>query len=212
MKTVVVLAFACAASLCACGSGRTVRAIATASPGPVATGSRAPAARPVVATAPPARATGGRGIEHASTPVQSSDPSTDPHPIPTREVAVVSTAMVMPTATLTPTATPVPLPSGVPWADSDAPPQIVRFEMSSTVVHPGDVLSGSVTASSNVASVEIRVAGYSYVMTKTEPGKFVLSVTVPSVPRIFRRTYPLVAIARNTRGDATQRETQLTIR
>jgi len=49
-------------------------------------------------------------------------------------------------------------------------------------------------------------------MTKTSPGVFELAVRVPSVPRMFRRTYPLVAIARNTRGDATQRTTQITIR
>lgn len=119
-----------------------------------------------------------------------------------------------PEATAVPTATPAPVgtPIGIPYVAPDDPPQIIEFWISATTVHPGDVLSGSVAASSNVASVEVRVAGYSYLMAKTAPGRFVLSATVPSVPRIFRRTYPLVAIARNTRGDATQRETQITIR
>jgi hypothetical protein len=110
------------------------------------------------------------------------------------------------------TAAPVATPTEIPYVAADAPPEILTFSISATTVHPGDVLSGSVTASSNVASVEVRVAGYSYNMSKTAPGEFSLAVTVPSVPRMFRRTYPLVAIARNTRGDATQRTTQITIR
>ncbi len=119
-----------------------------------------------------------------------------------------------PAPSASPAATPAPVatPTGIPYVAPDDPPQILSFWISETTVHPGDVLSGGVTASSNVASVEVRVAGYSYLMAKTGPGRFELSATVPSVPRIFRRTYPLVAIARNTRGDATQRATQITIR
>ncbi|MDQ2992894.1 MAG: hypothetical protein M3R30_08770, partial [Candidatus Eremiobacteraeota bacterium] len=145
-----------------------------------------------------------------------------PTPAPTAQARVADRApggslgpvAPAPDVTVVPTATPVPVAAStaVPYVASDDPPQIVNFWISATTVHPGDVLSGGVTASSNVASVEVRVAGYSYLMTKTAPGRFELSATVPSVPRIFRRTYPLVAIARNTRGDATQRATQITIR
>jgi hypothetical protein len=131
-------------------------------------------------------------VSPAPTPVPTTLPSSEPN-------AVATTA-------------PVPASTGIPYLAPDAPPQILSFAISATTVHPGDVLSGSVTASSNVASVEVRVAGYSYNMVKTSPGEFALAVTVPNVPRIFRRTYPLVAIARNTRGDATQRTTQITIR
>ncbi len=110
-----------------------------------------------------------------------------------------------------PAATPTIAPLVVPIVAPDALPQILSFSISATLVHPGDVLSGSVTASSNVASVEVRVAGYSYGMTKTAPGQFSLAVTIPDVPKMFRKTYPLVAIARNTRGDSTERSTQITI-
>jgi hypothetical protein len=208
MKSVAVLAFLCAVPLCACASGHAPSAPASASPAPTRAAAVASTARPVeTARATQTAAPVGPVVTaSAATPTPLAAPPAQPSDQPSSEAVAVAA----PTAT--PTATPIVLPSGVPWADSDAPPQIITFELSTTLVHPGDVLSGRVTASSNVASVEVRVAGYSYVMSKTAPGEFVLSVKIPSVPKIFRRTYPLVAIARNTRGDATQRETQLTIR
>ncbi len=94
----------------------------------------------------------------------------------------------------------------------NAPPQILGMSISSNTVNVGDTLAGSVVASSNVASVEVRVATYSYTMVKVAPGMFTLAVRIPNIPKMFRKTYQLTVIARNTRGDATQLTTQLTIR
>jgi len=63
----------------------------------------------------------------------------------------------------------------------------------------------NVETSSNVASVEVRVAGYSMNMSKVGIGRFALMYTVPSVPFFFNGTYSLQVIARNTRGDQAQR-------
>ena len=196
-----------AAAVCAlilCGCARSADAASSPSPGAAMhrVASAAASAGPVAA--PAVEATSGAAVAIASAPPTAS---------PTAN------------ATATPTAAPTPgSASGETTRSSgaardplvvrgpDEPPQILSFAISANVVHPGDVLSGVVTASSNVASVEVRVAGYSYVMQKVAPGQFRLSATIPSVPKMFRRTYPLVAIARNTRGDATQRETQITIR
>lgn len=101
---------------------------------------------------------------------------------------------------------------GIPMLPPNAPPQIVSMSISSNTVRVGGVLSGSVIASSNVASVEVRVAIYGFNMVKVAPGQFTLSVRVPRVPRRFLGTYDLVAIARNTRGDQTRRSTRITIR
>jgi len=141
-------------------------------------------------------------------PTPSPQPSSDPD----APAAAVTAAPQVPNVQKTAEPAATSTPTAIPYLAPDAPPQILAFSISSSTVSPGDTLSGSVTASSNVASVEVRVAGFSYNMTKTSPGVFELAVTVPSVPRMFRRTYPLVAIARNTRGDATQRTTQITIR
>jgi hypothetical protein len=71
---------------------------------------------------------------------------------------------------------------------------------------------GTVTASVSVASVEIRIASYSIVATKTAPGLFRVSYVVPNLPFFLRKTYDVKVIARNTRGDQTSREVPLTIR
>lgn len=207
-----------ASLLCACAPGTEASShAAAATPTPVA--AHGAAASPAVsgasaaerpaatATAPP-KAAADRQVASAATP--RADAAGDPQasPIPSLAPAAVPTVEVPAEA---PAADATPASSLVVRAPDD-PPEIVSFAISEHVVHPGDVLSGSVTASSNVASVEVRVAGYSYVMTKVAPGQFRLAATIPSVPKIFRRTYPLVAIARNARGDATQTQTQITLR
>jgi hypothetical protein len=100
----------------------------------------------------------------------------------------------------------------VPILPPNAPPEIVSVSLSSNVVNSGGTLSGYVVASSNVASVEMRVVTYSFNMTKIAPGEFTVTAKLPRVPRIWRHAYNLIAIARNTRGDQTTRTTTLTIR
>jgi hypothetical protein len=93
----------------------------------------------------------------------------------------------------------------------NAQPFIQAYSLSLNVVHPGDTITGSVIASSNVASVELRVAGYSMNMTKTGVGHFTLALVVPQLPPVLYRTYPINIIARNSRGDRTERTASITV-
>ncbi len=83
--------------------------------------------------------------------------------------------------------------------------------MNKTVVAGGDTISGSVTTSSNVASVEARVATYSIAVPKTGVGTFALTYVVPNVPFFLHRTYTMTIIARNARGDMATTDVPLTI-
>jgi hypothetical protein len=94
----------------------------------------------------------------------------------------------------------------------DAPPRILAMAMSTPVAHPGEVVSGTVETSSNVASVEARIAGYSSSMRKVGVGRFSLSYRVPNLPFFLHRTYTIEVIARNTRGDAVRTSVPITIR
>jgi hypothetical protein len=94
----------------------------------------------------------------------------------------------------------------------NAPPKILKVSLSQTTVHGGDVVSGYVRTSTNVASVELRIAGFSISMPKTAIGRFELSYTVPSLPFFLHRTYPMNIIARNTRGDEATTNVPITVR
>lgn len=94
----------------------------------------------------------------------------------------------------------------------DAPPRILAMSLSTPVAHGGEVVSGTVETSTNVASVEARIAGYSSAMQKVGMGKFVLSYRVPRLPFFLHRTYMIEVIARNTRGDAVRSAVPITIR
>ena len=93
----------------------------------------------------------------------------------------------------------------------DAPPQIVDVEINSTNVGSGDTLWGKVLTSSNVASVEVRVANVGMGLNKVGVGRFTLEYRLGAVPFFARGTYPMHIIARNSRGDKTERTLSLTI-
>jgi hypothetical protein len=95
----------------------------------------------------------------------------------------------------------------------DASPRIIDVYVPSTVVVGGQTVTGSVIASSNTASVEVRVAGYAQSMQRIGPGQFTITVTVPRLPFFLRhRTYVLLVVARNTRGDAVSQALPITVR
>jgi hypothetical protein len=102
-------------------------------------------------------------------------------------------------------------PSLVPIAPQNAPPRILDMSLSAGVARGGQVVTGVVRTSSNVASVEARVAGYSSSMRKTGVGVFVLSQRVPKLPFFLHRTYTIEVIARNTRGDAVSAAIPITV-
>ena len=91
-----------------------------------------------------------------------------------------------------------------------ARPRIFDVDIASGV-HPGQRVTGHVTTSSNVASVEVRIATYSIVMQKTGVGAFVIDYSIANVPFFFRGTYTMHVIARNTAGDRDERTLPLTI-
>jgi hypothetical protein len=138
-------------------------------------------------------ATHAPGTAHPS-PASSSRARTRP-PAPARERNRAVAA-----------ASPTPSP-----APTDAPPQILAVHINSTNVQSGDTIVGSVFATPNVASVEVRVATYGMTMKKVGVGRFVMSYTVGNIPFFLHGTYDMRVIARNTRGDAVTRTLPLTI-
>jgi hypothetical protein len=107
---------------------------------------------------------------------------------------------------------PKPQPTiAIPRRAPDAPPEIVAVDVNSTSVHSGGVLWGKVLTSSNVASVEVRVATYGIGLKKIGVGRFALTYRLGYIPFFVRGTYPMHIIARNTRGDAVDRTLPLTI-
>jgi hypothetical protein len=121
------------------------------------------------------------------------------------------TPVPAPTATTQPTVTPSPTPPPVVQLAPNAPPRIVAVHLSKQTVHAGETVSGTVDTTSNVASVEARVATFSISVPKVGVGRFALSYVVPNLPFFFHGTYPMTLIARNTAGKATQRVIPITV-
>ena len=66
--------------------------------------------------------------------------------------------------------------------------------------------------SSNVASVEVRVATYGMTLDKVGVGRFSLAYTLGNLPFFVHGTYVMRIIARNTHGDSAQQTLPITIR
>jgi hypothetical protein len=105
-------------------------------------------------------------------------------------------------------ATPTP---AIPRLPSDAAPRIVSIAVDKTTVGSGDRVSGTVLTSSNVASVEVRVAGYGVSLDKVGVGRFTLNYTLGNLPFFVRGTYEMRVIARNARGDSAQQTLPITV-
>lgn len=167
----------------------------------------------------------------SASPSPTSSPVTSPSPKPAAGASAPApklsplpsvapkTIGPAPLASVAPTVAPSSIPvtsatasADVPNVAADAPPQIVNVAISKTTVRGGDTVSGEVLTSTNVASVELRIAGFSMSMPKTKPGHFALSYQVPNVPFFFHKTYDMNVIARNTRGDAASTSVPITIR
>lgn len=80
------------------------------------------------------------------------------------------------------------------------------------IVHAGEHVTGSVTTSSNVASVELRLAGYSMTMRKIGVGAFATTYVIPDIPVFLKRTYDLQVIARNVDGTQDTQSIPIDIR
>ena len=166
--------------------------VATLAAGPAALSSLPPSAPPT------------------SAPPSSAPPTSVP---PTSVPAAAASAAPAAATPAAPVATAAPArPPAVPMLAPNAPPQITGISLSTSVAHPGQIVSGTVTTSSNVASVVAHIAGYAKPLAKVGLGRFVLTYQVPNLPSFLRRTYTIEVIARNTAGSAVTGGIPITIR
>lgn len=166
---------------------------ASASPTPVPTTTPMPvpsvSAPPVATPLPP-----------APTPWPTTTPVTLPSPVPT-----------VPPPVPTPTPTPAGLPTPL-MLPPDAAPQILAVQVSDPVFHSGELVSGTVITSTNVAAVEIRLGKQAIRMQRTDFGVWQLSYKMPHVPFFYRRTFTAQVVAMNTAGATAERDLQVSVR
>jgi hypothetical protein len=129
---------------------------------------------------------------------------------PTPVASSPSAAPPTPVSTAVPTPSPSPL--RIPRLPPNAAPRILSVAVDKTTVTSGDRVHGTVLTSSNVASVEARVAGYGISLNKIGVGRFSLAYTLGNLPFFVRGTYAMQIIARNARGDQTQQSLPITVR
>ncbi len=132
----------------------------------------------------------------------------DPPPPPASAAPVVTPA---PLSSVSPAPAPVATPAVV-MLPPDALPQILWIALSSTIPHAGDTLAVTVLASSNVASVELRVGGYGVSMNKTDAGHFESTSQVPSLPFFVNHNVTLQIIARNSAGISIEQDVPIQVR
>ncbi len=82
------------------------------------------------------------------------------------------------------------------------PPRIVDMWITEDSFHSGDIVSGIVITSTNVASVEVRIGGYAANVPRLTYGKFSYRQRVPELPSFLKRDYTLTVTSRNAAGDA----------
>lgn len=88
-----------------------------------------------------------------------------------------------------------------PVAQPNAPPRIIRIWFSTLTLEPGMWFDGTIIASTNVASVEVRTAAFSINSTHVAPGIYRFHMQILELPPLSRRhSYELFIIARNTPG------------
>jgi hypothetical protein len=100
----------------------------------------------------------------------------------------------------------------VPLEPPDAYPRILAVTLSTPVVSGGETVTSSVETSSNVASVEARIGGYSATYQKTGVGRFSLAYKVPRLPFFLHKSYLIQIIARNTAGTGVSTAVPITVR
>ena len=146
-----------------------------------------------------------------ATPAQAT-PTPSPTPSPAQVATAAPTATPTPLETSVPVATTAPKHVVVPRVQPDAAPKILAVSISETTVHSGDTVTGSVSTTSNVASVEVRIATFGMGMAKTGVGRFALTYPIGNLPFFVRGTFPMRIIARNTRGVSTETTIPITVR
>lgn len=135
-------------------------------------------------------------------PSPSASPSSTPSPTPSPTPAPSNTP-------LPPIPTPLPTPLILP---PDAPPQILAVQLSDPVFRGGQTVSGTVITSTNVAAVELRMAGHTIRMPRADFGIWQMSYQMPHVPFWMRKNYTAQVVAINTAGTETSRDVTISVR
>lgn len=91
-------------------------------------------------------------------------------------------------------------------------PKIINVSLSSSLLTGGQIVTGIVTTSPDVTSVQARIASYSSALTKIGVGYFALSYRVPNLPSFLHRTYTIEVSAQNARGDSVSSSLPITVR
>lgn len=136
-------------------------------------------------------------------PLQSIAPR-PPLPAPTRATATPSTAPRTAQPSVSPAPALTPAPASVP--------KILAVSLNAAVASGGQVVTGTVTTSRDVTSVQASIVGYSSALTKVSPGYFALSYRVPQLPPFLRRTYTIHITAQNAGGQSASSSLPITIR
>ena len=106
------------------------------------------------------------------------------------------------------------MPAKLPYvyASPHAPPRILAINISTLNARAGQTVSGSVETTSNVASVEVRIAGWGMSLARPRIGYFEASGVIPDLPPFAKGTYTLQVIARNADGRRAERDFPITLR
>jgi hypothetical protein len=108
-----------------------------------------------------------------------------------------------------PTPSPLPTPLVLP---EDAPPQILAIQLSDPVFHSGETVTGTIITSTNVAAVEIHLAGRTARMPRADAGVWQMTYRMPHVPFFMRRDYTAQVVAINSAGLTAVQEITVAVR
>lgn len=139
----------------------------------------------------------------AATPAPSPSPSASVTPAPS------ATPSAAPSATPASSPTPLPTPLVLP---PDAVPQILAVTVNEPVFHSGDTIYSTVITSTNVAAVELRVAGKAIRFPRVDFGVWQLAYTLPHIPRRMLHDYGGQIAAMNSAGVTTTRAVTISLR
>jgi hypothetical protein len=161
-------------------------------------------------------------------PAPTSLPTVGPVPIPS--MTPVPAPAVSP---LAPVAAPTPLPVAAPTAaplptpflapagavlpqpltlGPDAPPQILAIQLSDPVFHSGELVSGTVITSTNVAAVQLRMGNTVIGIPRTTFGVFHMAYRLPHFSFFAYKTYHAQLVALNSAGVTAEQDLTIPIR
>lgn len=166
---------------------------------------------PVTAQQPPATPAPipTASVSPSPSPSPSISPSPTPMPSETPLPSPLPSGAPTPTPSISPLPTPLPTPLVLP---DDAPPQILAVRLSDPVFHTGELVTGTIITSTNVAAVEIRLMGRSHRIPREDFGVFQMSYTIPSVPFWLRKTYTAQVVAINSTGLQAEQDVTVSLR